>query len=178
MREAWSSPTRTAARPGVMPLSESARTRSATSARICAAVALPSRIRAVTQESYRRSAPADVRLVTEMARPREYDRHAVRLRGAQDLVVALRPARVDHGRASRLRRDFEGIREGEERVARDDRALRAVPRLARRDPRRIDAGHLAGTDPDRRAIPREDDRVRLHAPRDRPREQQVVPLLV
>src|SRR3954462_3482839 len=48
MREAWSSPTRTAARPGVIPVSASARTRSATSLRICAAMALPSRMRAVT----------------------------------------------------------------------------------------------------------------------------------
>src|SRR4029453_8017840 len=58
MREAWSSPTRTAARPGVMPFSDNARTRSATSARICAAVAFPSKMRAVTRESYRRTAPA------------------------------------------------------------------------------------------------------------------------
>src|SRR5919205_3513447 len=48
MREAWSSPTRTAARPGVTPRSASARTRSLTSLRICAATAFPSRTRAVT----------------------------------------------------------------------------------------------------------------------------------
>src|SRR5262245_51719929 len=48
MRDAWSSPTRTAASPGVIPVSWSARTRSATSLRICAATALPSRMRALT----------------------------------------------------------------------------------------------------------------------------------
>src|SRR5512143_3195367 len=48
MREAWSSPTRTAARPGMMPRSARARTRSATSRRICPAIARPSRILAVT----------------------------------------------------------------------------------------------------------------------------------
>src|SRR5688572_3356849 len=53
MREAWSSPTRTAARPGVTPRSASARTRSLTSLRIWAATALPSRTRAVTAASYR-----------------------------------------------------------------------------------------------------------------------------
>src|SRR5213080_378974 len=126
MREAWSSPTRTAARPGVMPLSASARTRSATSARICAAVALPSRIRAVTQESYRRTPPGP-RSVPEMTRASEHDRHAVPLGG-----------------------DLERVREREEGVARDDGALRPIAGLARGDPRGVDAGHLARADPDGR----------------------------
>src|SRR5437867_9313128 len=104
MREAWSSPTRTAARPGVMPLSESARTRSATSERICAAVALPSRIRAVTQESYRRNAEA-ADSMPEMPGPREHDRHPVRLGGLQDLFIALGAARVDHRGAAGIGRN-------------------------------------------------------------------------
>src|SRR6266508_2069262 len=55
MREASSAPTITAARPGWMPRSTSAIARSATCALICAAIALPSRIVAVTAESYRRA---------------------------------------------------------------------------------------------------------------------------
>src|SRR5437867_9204358 len=176
MREAWSSPTRTAARPGVMPLSASARTRSATSARICAAVALPSRIRAVTQESYRRTPPGP-RSVPEMTRASEHDRHAVPLGRPEDLLVSLGSAGVDHGRAAGLRGDLERVREREEGVARDDGALRPIAGLARGDPRGVDAGHLARADPDGRPVAGEDDRVGLHAPRDRPREQQVLPFV-
>src|SRR5919197_295669 len=125
MREAWSSPTRTAARPGVMPLSARARTRSATSARICAAVALPSRIRAVTPESYRRTGPARSS-VAEMTRPGEHDRHAVRLAG----LPCRDPGRIDprhlagpdpHGRPvarehDRVRLHTPGDPPGEEEV--------------------------------------------------------------
>ena len=42
---------------------------------------------------------------------------------------------------------------------------------------RHDAAHLAGTDADRRAVAREDDRIRLYVLADTPREQQVVELL-
>src|SRR5262245_6732165 len=167
MREPWSSPTRTAARPGVMPLSERARTLSTTSARICAAVALPSRIRAVTPESYRRTAPANARSMPEVTGPGQDDRHPVGFRGTQHLFVALGTARVDHGGAPRLRGDLERIGEREERVARDDRALGSVSRLPSRDPGRIDPGHLARPDPHGRSVAREDDRVGSHAPRDR-----------
>src|SRR5438105_15592274 len=117
MREAASSPTRTAARPGMMPLSDNAWTRSATSERICAEVVLPSRILAVTAESYRpRCGSPTARSVSEMAAPGEDHRHPVRLRRCQDLVVALRPPGMDHGRAARLGGDLQRVGEGEERV--------------------------------------------------------------
>src|SRR5438132_669975 len=142
MREAASSPTRTAARPGMMPLSDNAWTRSATSERICAEVVLPSRILAVTAESYRpRCGSRTARSVSEVARPGEDHRHPVRLRRREDLGISLRSSRMDHGRAARLRGDLQRVGEGEERVGGEHGALRAVPGLPRGDPGCADASH-------------------------------------
>src|SRR5712691_29783 len=110
MREAGSSPTRTAAKPGMMPLSDNAWTRSATSERICAEVVLPSRILAVTAESYRpRCGSRAARSGSEVAGHGEDHRHPVRLRCRKDLLVSLRPSRMDHGRAARLGGDLQRV---------------------------------------------------------------------
>jgi len=49
-------------------------------------------------------------------------------------------------------------------------------RLLDRDAHRVDAAHLPRSDPDRRTIARDHDRVRAHVAADRPREQQLLPL--
>ena len=54
--------------------------------------------------------------VAEVTYPGEDDRHPVRLRGLEDLLVPLRSARVDHGRAARLGGDLQRVGEREERV--------------------------------------------------------------
>ncbi len=87
------------------------------------------------------------------------------------------PPGMDHGGAAGVGRDLERVGEREERVARNHGTLRTLAGLAGRDPRRVDARHLPRTDTDGRALPHEHDRVRLHAPRDRPRELEVGPLL-
>src|SRR5256885_16370237 len=140
MREAGSSPTRTAAKPGMIPLSDNAWTRSATSERTCAAVALPSRILAVTPESYRpRCSSRTEGSVSEVTRPGQNDRHPVGLRGLEDLLVSFRSARMDHGRATCVGGHLQRVRATEERIGGEDGALRAASGLPRGDPGRVDA---------------------------------------
>ena len=67
-----------------------------------------------------------------------------------------------------------------ERLAGDHRALEVEPRLARlpdRDPRAVDARHLAGADAERLLAPAVDDRVGFHVLADLPAENHRVPLL-
>src|SRR5262245_62931804 len=80
--------------------------------------------------------------VAEVATPGEHDGHAALLRRREHRVVALRTSGMDHGGGAGVPCDLERVGEGEERVRRDRRALRAVAGLPRRDPGRVDAGHL------------------------------------
>ena len=98
-----------------------------------------------------------------------------------DLVVALRAARLDERGDAGVERELRPVGEREERVAREHRAGRVVAELAGlldRDPHGVDAAHLAGADADRLAALREHDRVRAHVLADAPGEQQVAPLLL
>src|SRR6266478_4982333 len=100
-------------------------------------------------------------LMPKMPHPGEDHRHAVRIGGGDDLVVAFRAARLDHRGGARLGAGEETVGEGEEGVRGDDAASRrglGEPRrlagflgLPAGDAGAVDAAHLAGADTDRGA---------------------------
>ena len=111
----------------------------------------------------------------EMPHAREHHRDAVLVGGGDDLRVALRSARLDHGDDAVLGGGVEAVAEREERVRRHHRARGSRPssRAFMRAMRaRHDAAHLAGADADRHAVLREDDGVRLHVLADLPGESR------
>ena len=78
-----------------------------------------------------------------------------------------------------LEREPRAVREREERVGRERRAVEVVaelPRLLDRDPHRVDAAHLAGADADRPQVLGDHDRVRGDVLADAPGEEQVAPV--
>ena len=94
-----------------------------------------------------------------------------------DLLVAHRTARLDHGLDAGCRRGIDAVAEGEERVAGHGRTRDHKTRLIgleRSDLRADDAAHLSGPDADGVSATCVDDRVGLHVLGDAPREQQVV----
>ena len=123
-----------------------------------------------------RASSGPSRLVAEVPYPGEHDGHASGLGRGQDLVVALRAAGVDHRGAARRRRRPRA-RRGTGRTRR-----RRAPRRRARSPALRTAIQDASTrDIWPAPIPtvapslHQDDRVRLHAPRDRPGELEVAP---
>ena len=80
-----------------------------------------------------------------------------------------------------LGRLIDAVAEGEVRVRSEHGAGRRVAgerRLVRGEEGRVHARHLPGADPDRRAVTRQHDRVRLDRRHRAPREQQVAVLVV
>src|SRR5688572_16820465 len=111
------------------------------------------------------SVPAP-RSVAEVPLAGDDHRHAMLVRGRDQLFVALAAAGLHDGRRTGLRADEQAVGEREERVAADDRALRARPGLVDGELRGVDAAHLSGADADGAAAAvvgraREHDRVRL-----------------
>ena len=95
-----------------------------------------------------------------------------------DLVVALRAARLDQRGHARVERELRTVREREERVRGERRSLERVAELAcflDCDPNGIDAAHLSGPDPDRLQVLHEHDRVRGDVLAHPPGEEQVAP---
>src|SRR5215204_1388527 len=95
-----------------------------------------------------------------------------------DLLVALRPARLDDRRHARLERDLRAVGEGDERVRGQHGAVEVVtvlPRLLDSDPRRVHAARLPAADPQRLEILGEHDCVRGYVLGDAPGEEQVAP---
>src|SRR3954454_5097736 len=70
-------------------------------------------------------------LMAEMAAAGEDHGGADRVGRADDLGVTPRPARLDERRDALVEGDLRAVREREERVAREYRALQVVPQLAR-----------------------------------------------
>src|SRR6201996_1621807 len=107
--------------PGVTPRAASAATRSFRSALTAAAVALPSRIDALTLTVPSRlltvlsAGLARPGLVVEVPDAGEVQRHAGRLRGRDHAVIPDGAARLDHRADSRLREYLETVGEREER---------------------------------------------------------------
>ena len=99
------------------------------------------------------------------------------------LVVADRPAGLDHRGGARRRDLLQSVREGEEGVGgrrrpdghrlRPARRLGCLARLLRRDARRIHSAHLAGADARGRQSLGIDDGVRLDVLADCESEQHV-----
>src|SRR6267142_2644575 len=111
------------------------------------------------------------RLVTEMTHAREDPRAPLLVGRGNDLLVAQRASGLDHRGGAGLRDYVEPVPARKERVGRAHGAGRREPDLPgahHREPRRVDAVHLAGADPDDLIACREHDRVRLgvlpHAP--------------
>src|SRR5581483_9228850 len=98
--------------------------------------------------------------VPEVARPREDHGEAEAVRGRDHVLVLHRAARLDDGRDALLRGELDAVREGEEGVARERGAARALLGLAARDVDRVDARREAAAHADERAAPGERDRVR------------------
>src|SRR5512133_2402361 len=181
MRDASPSPTRMAARPGVIPRSANTLTRSAISPRIWAATARPSRIVAVTSGNPtcgNAAAAAPEGSVAEVPAPGDDDGDAELVGHVEHVLIPNASARMHDGRHAGVGGDLDGVGEGEERVARHDGAAGARPRLAGREERRVDPRHLAGADTDGREVLDEDDGVRLHTRRHPPREHLIAPLAV
>src|SRR6476469_6001057 len=118
-REPGSSPTRTVPRPGTTPRSPSLATRSVSSPLMALAVAVPSRICAVT---------GVIQSVEEVPGAGEVHRDPGGLQGVDDLRVPERSAGLHDRRDARLHEDLRAVREREESVARGDRANGPLPR--------------------------------------------------
>src|SRR5262245_64166937 len=88
--------------------------------------------------------------VAEVPATGDHDAHPARLGDREHLVVSDRATRMDHGGHTRVGGHLDRVGEREERVARHDRTLRAVARLASRDERGVNPGHLPGADPNGR----------------------------
>src|SRR5215207_9108896 len=114
----------------------------------------------------------------EVAPAGEDHRAAGGFDGGDDLLVALRPARLDDRSHARLERDLGAVGEGDERVRGQHCAAEVVAvfsSLLDRDPDGVDAARLPAADPQRLETLREHDRVRGHVLRDPPGEEQVAP---
>src|SRR5581483_3174448 len=118
-------------------------------------------------------------LVAEVSAPGEDHGGAGGRDSRGHLLVPARAARLDDRRDARLEAELRAVGEREERVGGEHRAAHVVAELRcllDRDPDGVDAAHLAGADPDRREILRQDDRVRADVLADAPREDEVSPL--
>src|SRR5262245_48312516 len=78
----------------------------------------------------------------EVPHPGEQHRDVALARHRDDLLVADRAARLDHRDGARVQAGLQRVREREERVARDHRALHAVARLADGDMGGVEPAHL------------------------------------
>src|SRR4051794_1559422 len=141
-----SSPTSTVPSPGVTPCSASAATRCFSSSRIAAAVALPSRIVAVTHRSFHALTAGSVEEVPDAS---EIEGDTGLVRGSDDVGVPDRTTRLDDRADAGFGEHLESIREREERVTRGDRAAGPIPRPRDGEPRRVDAVDLTHADTDR-----------------------------
>ena len=101
----------------------------------------------------------------EQPRPGEHHRDPVLVGRRDHLGVPHRAAGLDNRSHPGRRRVIDPVAEWEERVRRQRRPRRLVPRLSclvTGQVAGVDARHLARADADRRAVPRQHDRVRLH----------------
>src|SRR5690606_1447170 len=117
--------------------------------------------------------------VAEMANAGQHHRDTVLVRRADDFLVADRPARLDHRADAEGGGDVDAVPEREERVGRHRRAGERQPGFLGLEAGYARAHHacrLPGTDPERRAVPGVDDRVRLDEPDDPPRELEIAKL--
>src|SRR4051812_23312341 len=117
--------------------------------------------------------------VLEVAAVREDHRDAGRVRGVDDLEVALRPAGLDDRGHARVDRRLGAVGEREEGVRGERGALQLASRLARlveREADGVDAAHLPRADSHRREPVREHDRVRANVLAHLPAEQHLAPL--
>src|SRR5512133_976224 len=154
---AWlpgSSPTSTVPRPGTMPRSASADTRSLSSALMVAASALPSRIRAVMSTPSNRSES-----VKEMSRASEIHRRSSSLYGRNDVLIAHRATRLDNRRHSGAEQNLRPVGKREEGIRGGDRSASTVSCPLHSQSAGVDPIHLPHPDPHRCPVPREQDRV-------------------
>src|SRR5690606_36237232 len=96
--------------------------------------------------------------VSENPKPGENHRDSVLVGSGYDLLVANRPAGLNHCRYAAFRGSVDSVPEGEECVGREHRSLQrmlVVAGLYHGVPRRIDAAHLARADSDRHAVARQ-----------------------
>ena len=111
------------------------------------------------------------RCVKTIARAGRFDR-------GDDLVVALRAARLDDRRDAGLERELRAVGEREERVRGEHRARPGrgrAPAPSRPRDAQSRPGCLAGADPDRLEVLGEHDRVRADVLAHAPGEEQVAP---
>jgi hypothetical protein len=97
-----------------------------------------------------------------------------------DFGVAHRSPGLDDGAYPGLRGLIHAVAEREEGIGPEHRSGRLVSaraRLVHGHERGVDAGHLAGADPDRCAVTRQHDRIGLDASDRPPGEQQIRVLL-
>ena len=122
----------------------------------------------------------DMPLVPEMAAAGEDHRRAGLLRPRRS-----RPGRASSRPAGRSRSTPASSaicgpsgngKNASEASAAPVEVVAVLGRLLDGDPHGVDAAHLAGADPDRREVLREDDRVRRDVLADAPREDEVAPL--
>src|SRR5258705_8528617 len=115
--------------------------------------------------------------VPEMPCAREHHGHVVPVGDLDRHLVADRSARLDDRGHPGLGGELDPVGEREVGVARHDRGLGPVAGPPQRDLDRGLAAGLSGPDPDRRAAPGEDDRIRAHMAHGPPGEEQVVELV-
>ena len=122
---------------------------------------------------------ASVRSVTEVPHAGEDHRHAVLVGGATTSSSRIEPPGCTTARtpcsAAASMPSRNGKNASDASAAPRDVELRFLG-LERRDARAHDAARLAGADPERRAVAREHDGIRLHVLHDGPRELQVAQL--
>src|SRR5215211_8403475 len=119
---------------------------------------------------------ASVISVAEVAAVREDHNCAGGTHGADHLVVAARAARLDDRRDAGVERELRAVREGEERVGREDGAgelVAAVARLVERQLDRVDPALLTRADADGHAVAADDDGVRGHVLAHAPGEEEI-----
>ena len=110
----------------------------------------------------------------KVAHAGEDHRHAARVGGGDDVGVLHGASRLDGAGRAGVGRGEQAVREGEEGVGGDGRALQrelGFAGLPDRDAGRVDAGHLAGAHAERAFLAGVDDGVGLHVADDAPAEE-------
>ena len=163
--EPGSSPTRTVPRPGHdAPLARARPPARSSSALMAAAVAVPSRICAVTAVIRRVSAAAQWK---KCRVPVKYIVTPAALRGLDDLARRGPSRRAARRRDAGVDQDLQAVGEREERVGRGDRAGGPLPGPLDREPAGVDPVDLAHADADGGAVRRRAG-SRWTSPRGRP----------